>query len=94
MYNLFPHSNTNSICILSLNFLLTLIVIATINDITSLFSYRVDVVAVDLLGHGDSPAPNQSNLYTADEVMCLLLHQYDIIDIYSINIVYWHHLTE
>ena len=30
--------------------------------------YRADVVAFDFLGHGDSPSPNQSNLYTEKEV--------------------------
>ena len=29
---------------------------------------RADIVAVDYLGHGDSPSPNEPNLYTADEV--------------------------
>ena len=27
-----------------------------------------NVVALDFLGHGDSPAPNEPRLYTADEV--------------------------
>ena len=31
-------------------------------------SFRLDVVAVDFLGHGDSKAPNQPNLYTEEEV--------------------------
>ena len=28
----------------------------------------MDIVAVDFLGHGDSKAPNQPNLYTEEEV--------------------------
>ena len=31
-------------------------------------SFRLDIVAVDFLGHGDSKAPNQPNLYTEEEV--------------------------
>lgn len=29
---------------------------------------RINIVAFDFLGHGDSPRPNQPELYTADEV--------------------------
>ena len=31
-------------------------------------SLRVNVVAFDFLGHGDSPSPNQPELYTIDQV--------------------------
>ena len=30
--------------------------------------HRINIVAFDFLGHGDSPRPNQPELYTADEV--------------------------
>lgn len=33
---------------------------------------RLDVVAVDFLGHGDSKAPNQPELYTEEEVSLVL----------------------
>ena len=33
--------------------------------------YRADVVAFDFLGHGDSPSPDQPNLYTEDEVLSM-----------------------
>ena len=38
-------------------------------------SYSANVVSFDFLGHGDSPAPNNPELYTADEVswLCLAL---------------------
>ena len=29
---------------------------------------RVNIVAFDFLGHGESPRPHQSELYTANEV--------------------------
>ena len=38
------------------------------SDSLSIFTYRVDIIALDFLGHGDSPRPNQPELYTADEV--------------------------
>ena len=31
-------------------------------------SLRVNVVAFDFLGHGDSPSPDQPGLYTIDQV--------------------------
>lgn len=36
--------------------------------IMKFFNHRADVVAIDFLGHGDSPAPNNPQMYTADEV--------------------------
>ena len=33
---------------------------------------RINVVAFDFLGHGDSPRPNQPELYTADEVFVII----------------------
>lgn len=33
-----------------------------------LFFDRVNIVAFDFLGHGDSPKPDQPDLYTANEV--------------------------
>lgn len=30
--------------------------------------YSVNIVAFDFLGHGESPRPNQPELYTAEEV--------------------------
>ena len=45
--------------------------------------HRVNVVAFDFLGHGDSPSPNQPELYTIDEVCSVII----IIHTHHFNIV-------
>ena len=40
-------------------------------------SFRLNIVAVDFLGHGDSKAPNQPNLYTEEVSLNDSMHAYN-----------------
>ena len=49
-------------------YLLTIYDTLLLVPILYLSMHRINIVAFDFLGHGDSPRPNQPELYTADEV--------------------------
>ena len=50
--------------------------------------FRVNVVAFDFLGHGESPHPHQPDLYTANEVINVIGYAIIIMLVFMVFSIY------